>query len=148
MHIGIVNGPNLGHIGTRETDIYGVRSMEDYLEELQESYNGLQLSYMQSNHEGALLDELYRLDAEPECIGIVLNAGAYTHTSIALLDAIRAISLPVIEVHISNIQAREHYRHASLITEACLGCITGLGLMGYGLAVEALLRRTSTGSKA
>ena len=139
MHIGIVNGPNLGRIGSREVDVYGLRTMDSLLNELRNTYANLSISYMQSNHEGELIDELYRLSDGTAC-GIVLNAGAYTHTSIAILDAIRAINPPVIEVHLSNILAREPYRHNSLIGGACLGTISGFGLDSYRLAVEALLR--------
>lgn len=138
MHIGIVNGPNLGRIGSREVDVYGLRTMDSLLNELRNTYTNLSISYMQSNHEGELIDELYRLSDGTAC-GIVLNAGAYTHTSIAILDAIRAINPPVIEVHLSNILARETYRHNSLIGCACLGTISGFGLDSYRLAVEALL---------
>ena len=106
MHIGIVNGPNLGRIGSREVDVYGLRTMDSLLNELHNTYPNLSISYMQSNHEGELIDELYRL-SDDAAHGIVLNAGAYTHTSIAILDAIRAINPPVIEVHLSNILARE-----------------------------------------
>ena len=138
MHIGIVNGPNLGRIGSREVDVYGLRTMDSLLNELRNTYTNLSISYMQSNHEGELIDELYRLSDGTAC-GIILNAGAYTHTSIAILDAIRAINPPVIEVHLSNILAREPYRHNSLIGGACLGTISGFGLDSYRLAVEALL---------
>ena len=138
MHIGIVNGPNLGRIGSREVDVYGLRTMDSLLNELRNTYTNLSISYMQSNHEGELIDELYRLSDGTAC-GIILNAGAYTHTSIAILDAIRAINPPVMEVHLSKILAREPYRHNSLIGGACLGTISGFGLDSYRLAVEALL---------
>lgn len=139
MQIGIINGPNLQHIGKRETHIYGSHSWDTYLEHLRTAYPQCQLSYAQSHHEGVIIEELYRLDAEPDCIGIILNAGAYTHSSIAILDAIRAIQTPVVEVHLSNIYAREAYRRHSLIAEACVGQITGLGLESYRLGIEALI---------
>ncbi len=142
MRICIINGPNLQAIGSRETDIYGVRTFDQFLLELQELYTeqkGLKLDYIQSHHEGVIIEELYRCSEQDDCIGIVLNAGAYTHTSIAILDAIRAITSPVVEVHLSNIYAREVYRHKSVLSEACLGQITGFGLESYRLAIEALL---------
>lgn len=141
MQIGIINGPNLQHIGLREPHIYGTRSWDNYMSELSTAFPQCLLTYTQSHHEGVIIDELYRLDAEPDCIGIVLNAGAYTHTSIAILDAIRAIQTPVVEVHLSNIYAREAYRRHSLIAEACLGQITGLGLESYRLGIQALINK-------
>ncbi|KGN71457.1 type II 3-dehydroquinate dehydratase [Porphyromonas sp. COT-239 OH1446] len=137
--IEIVNGPNLGRIGRREPELYGSTSFDLYLEQLRQRYPDLQLGYYQSNCEGALIDHLYRLEDEA-AQGVILNAGAYTHTSIALLDALRAIHLPVIEVHLSNIHARESYRHTSMIASACQGVITGFGLESYALAIEALRR--------
>lgn len=139
-HIAIVNGPNLGRIGRREPEHYGSRSFDDYLLHLRTQYPELELSYYQSNCEGALIDYLYHLDDEG-VDGVVLNAGAYTHTSVALLDAIRAIAPPVVEVHLSNIHARESFRDQSLIAAACLGVVTGFGLESYRLAVEALTSR-------
>lgn len=144
MHVGIINGPNLGRIGAREVAVYGLRSMESMLQELRGAYPDITISYLQSHYEGALIEELYRLSDSEDCIGVVLNAGAYTHTSIALLDAIRAISIPVVEVHLSNILAREEYRHTSVIGAACLGSIAGFGLESYRLGIEALLRSTTT----
>lgn len=139
MLIGIINGPNLHHIGSREVDIYGSRTMTSCLEELRRDYPAYELSYYQSHCEGAIIEELYRLDALPSTVGIVLNAGAYTHTSIAILDAIRAISTPVVEVHLSNVLAREEYRHRSLIGGACRGQISGFGLNSYKLAIQAIV---------
>lgn len=136
-HIAIINGPNLRHIGRREPEHYGSRSFDEYLTDLGVQYADVELSYHQSNCEGTLIDYLYQLDDEG-IDGIVLNAGAYTHTSIALLDAIRAISVPVVEVHLSNIYARESFRHQSIIASACLGIVTGFGLESYRLAIEAL----------
>lgn len=139
MRIGIINGPNLGRIGSREVDVYGVRTMDSLLDELLVRYPNIDISYSQSNHEGEILDQLYYL-SDNKVDGIVLNAGAYTHTSIAILDAIRAIDTPVVEVHLSNILAREDYRHKSLIGRGCLGSISGFGLDSYRLAVEALIQ--------
>lgn len=137
----IINGPNLNLLGRREPGIYGARPFGDYMEELREQYPDVEISYFQSNCEGELIDKLHEegfiLD------GIILNAGAYTHTSIALGDAIRAISTPVIEVHISNVHQREEYRHKSMISSACMGVICGFGLDSYRLALEALLARQS-----
>lgn len=141
VRIAIVNGPNLDRIGKREPSIYGATPLDAYYEQLREKYSSsVDFSYFQSNHEGALIDELYRL-SDSGVEGIVLNAGAYTHTSIALLDAIRAIACPVIEVHLSNIYAREPYRQHSMLASACLGTIGGFGLTSYRLAVEALLTK-------
>lgn len=144
MRIAIVNGPNLAHIGVREPQIYGAKSMDNLWQELAQQYPQIELCYYQSNHEGELLDYLYALHADG-VHGIVLNAGAYTHTSIALLDAIRAITPPVIEVHLSNIYAREQYRHHSMIAPACRGVISGFGIDSYRLAVIALLRIAESG---
>lgn len=140
MHIGIINGPNLHNIGSREVDIYGVRTMTTCLEDLQRAYPDWDISYYQSHYEGDIIEALYRLDAVPGIAGIVLNAGAYTHTSIAILDAIRAITTPVVEVHLSNIFAREEFRHRSIISGACRGLISGFGLDSYKLAVEAIVQ--------
>lgn len=139
MYIAIINGPNLHAIGSREVEVYGLRSMDDLLEELKVRYTDYTIDYAQSHHEGALIEVLYRHAAHAECLGVVLNAGAYTHTSIALLDAIRAIDKPVVEVHLSNIYAREPYRHQSVLAAACLGQISGFGLESYRLGVEALI---------
>ena len=133
----ILNGPNLNLLGRREPGIYGARPFEDYLEELRAQYPHVELSYFQSNHEGALIDKLHEVGFTAD--GIILNAGAYTHTSVALHDAIRAIAAPVIEVHISNVHQREEFRHHSLISAACRGVICGFGLDSYRLALEAFL---------
>ena len=135
--IQIINGPNLNLLGRREPGIYGARSFEDYLKALRQRYPNVQLDYYQSNHEGALIDKLHEVGFEAN--GIVLNAGAYTHTSVALHDAIRAIEAPVIEVHISNVHQREEFRHKSLISAACKGIICGFGLDSYRLAIEGLI---------
>lgn len=135
--IQIINGPNLNLLGRREPGIYGARSFEDYLKALRQRYPNVQLDYYQSNHEGAMIDKLHEVGFEAN--GIVLNAGAYTHTSVALHDAIRAIEAPVIEVHISNVHQREEFRHKSLISAACKGVICGFGLDSYRLAIEGLI---------
>ena len=134
MKILIINGPNLNLLGTREPEVYGNRTFNDYFEELCKRYPQHELSYFQSNHEGVLIDKLHENGFSYD--GIILNAGAYTHTSIALHDAIKGITSPVIEVHISNIHSREEFRHRSLIASACRGSIVGLGLDSYRLAIE------------
>lgn len=136
MHFLILNGPNLNLLGKREPHLYGNQSFEQYFAELQTQFPQHRLDYFQSNHEGALLDKLHEQGFS--CDGIVLNAGAYTHTSVALADAIAAIPAPVVEVHISNVHAREAFRHHSYLSPHCLGVIVGFGLLGYRLAVEAL----------
>ncbi len=137
MKILIINGPNLNLLGRREPDIYGHASFDDYLQQLRQRYPEVEVHYYQSNVEGLLIDEMQRVGFHFD--GIVLNAGAYTHTSVALHDCIRAITCPVIEVHISNVHQREAFRHTSLISAACKGVICGFGLDSYRLAVEALL---------
>jgi 3-dehydroquinate dehydratase II len=134
MKILIVNGPNLNLLGLREPDVYGEQTFADYFAELQAAFPQVELHYFQSNHEGALIDKLH--EAGFSFDGVVINAGAYTHTSIALADAIGAITTPVLEVHISNIHAREAYRHRSYLAPKCVGSIVGLGLRGYRLAIE------------
>ena len=137
MKIAIINGPNLNLVGRREPQIYGHRSLDDYLRELTERYADVQFSLFQSNHEGSLIDELQRVGFD--CDGIVLNAGGYTHTSVAIADAVAAITAPVVEVHISNIYSREPFRHKSLLSPVCQGIIAGFGLDSYRLALHALL---------
>lgn len=137
MKILIINGPNLNLLGVREKGIYGDSSFESYYQTLKARYLQVEFDYFQSNHEGALIDEIHRQGFDVD--GIVLNAGAYTHTSIAIADAIRAVKSPVVEVHISNVHSRESYRHVSMIAPACKGVIAGFGLDSYRLAVEALL---------
>ena len=134
MKIQIINGPNLNLLGVREEDIYGSRDFENYLEELKERFPKAELHYYQSNIEGELINKLHEIGFSFGAI--ILNAGAYTHTSIALHDAIGAIKTPVTEVHISNIYAREEFRHKSLITSKCKGLISGFGLEGYAMAIE------------
>ncbi len=134
----ILNGPNLNLLGKREPGIYGNNSMEDYFATLQERFPNISLEYYQSNVEGELINKLHEVGFTYD--GIVLNAGAYTHTSVAIHDAIKAISTPVVEVHISNVYQRETYRHTSLITGACIGVIGGFGMDSYRLAIEALIQ--------
>ncbi|EFN91624.1 type II 3-dehydroquinate dehydratase [Prevotella amnii] len=138
MRILIINGPNLNLIGKREPEIYGKESMEDFLPRLQKRFPEVDLYYYQSNIEGKLIDKLQEVGFSFD--GIILNAGAYTHTSIALSDCIKAITTPVIEVHISNINSREEYRRLSMIAPSCKGTIQGFGLDSYRLAIEALLK--------
>lgn len=137
MKIQIVNGPNLNLLGRREPGIYGSSSFEDYLPKLKARYPDVEIEYFQSNSEGALIDKIQ--EAGFTCDGIVLNAGAYTHTSVALHDCIRAVTAPVIEVHISNVHQREEFRHHSFISAACRGVVCGFGLDSYRLAVEAIV---------
>ena len=139
MKLQIINGPNLNLLGQREPDVYGRRTFEDYLDELRRAYPGVTIDYFQSNCEGALIDKIH--EAGFQCDGIVLNAGAYTHTSIALHDAIKAVTAPVVEVHISNVHSREPFRRQSMIAPACLGVVCGFGLDSYRLAVEALTKK-------
>ncbi len=133
----VLNGPNLNLLGKREPGIYGNDSMENVFVALQERFPEVQLDYYQSNVEGELINKLHEVGFSYD--GIVFNAGAYTHTSVALHDAIKAINTPVVEVHISNVYQRESYRHTSLITGACVGVIGGFGMDSYRLAIEAIL---------
>lgn len=136
----IINGPNLNLLGTREPEVYGHVSMDEYLRALSVDYPGVEIDYYQSNHEGDLIDRIQEVGFDSDYAGIVLNAGAYTHTSLALADAIRAIDIPVVEVHISNTAARpEAIRHTSLIAPTCRGTITGFGMDSYRLGIESLL---------
>lgn len=137
MKIIIINGPNLNLLGKREPEIYGSRSFEDYFETLQAAFPGVELSYFQSNHEGALIDKIHEVGFSYD--GIVLNAGGLTHTSVALADALGGVSTPTVEVHISNIHAREKFRKHSYISPKARGAIFGLGLSGYKLAVSYFL---------
>jgi 3-dehydroquinate dehydratase-2 len=137
MHLHIINGPNLNLLGQRETGIYGNTSFEHFFNELQKQNDSVNLTYFQSNIEGELIDNLHKHGFTAN--GIILNAGGYTHTSVALADAIAAIKCAVIEVHISNIFAREDYRHISLIAGKCKGSISGFGLNSYHLAINAFL---------
>mgnify|MGYP000707826288 FL=1 len=135
MTIQIINGPNLNLLGVREPDVYGCTSFDDFLPRLRACFPDVQIDYFQSNIEGELIDKLQAVGFQ--CDGIVLNAAAYTHTSIALVDCIRAISAPVVEVHISNVHQREDFRHQSMIAAACRGVICGFGLDSYRLAIES-----------
>ncbi|MCC3156924.1 type II 3-dehydroquinate dehydratase [Hymenobacter sp. 15J16-1T3B] len=134
MQILIINGPNLNLLGRREPGIYGTRSFEDYLPELQDAFPDFAIEHFQSNHEGALLDKLHEVGFSYH--GIVLNAGGYTHTSVALADAIAGINTPVVEVHLSNLAAREEFRQRSLIGRHCVGSISGFKLESYRLALQ------------
>lgn len=136
MKIEIINGPNLNLLGKREPSIYGNEGFDEYLAQLRKRFPDIDLGYYQSNCEGQLIDRIHSAGFEAD--GIVLNAGAYTHTSVALHDAILAVKAPVIEVHISNVHKREDFRHRSMISSACTGVICGFGLDSYRLAVEAL----------
>lgn len=137
MRVIIINGPNLNLLGQREPSVYRADSFEAYFATLQRAYPQLELSYFQSNHEGALLNKLHEVGFSYD--GIILNAGAYTHTSVALHDAIRAITTPVVEVHISNTFAREAFRHHSYISAVAKGVIVGFGMESYRLALESFL---------
>lgn len=137
MRIEIINGPNLNLLGVREPEIYGHSSFDSYLEELRGRYPGVDLGYFQSNAEGELINRMQEVGFAYD--GIILNAGAYTHTSIALHDAIKSIAAPVVEVHISNVHRREEFRRRSMISPACAGVICGFGLDSYRLALEALI---------
>lgn len=137
MRIQIINGPNLNLLGVREPAIYGKKGFEEFLHVLQNSYPDVCIDYYQSNVEGELISKIHEVGFDLD--GIVLNAGAYTHYSLALMDAIKSVNTPVIEVHISNVHQREEYRHRSVISSACKGVICGFGLDSYRLAIEALL---------
>jgi len=140
MNILIINGPNLNLLGKREPTIYGSQDFETYFNKLQTTYSEHQLTYFQSNHEGAIVDKLHETGFTVD--GIVLNAGAYTHTSVAIADAIKGITSPVIEVHISNVFSREEFRHHSYLSPACWGSISGFGLQSYQLAIQAIINKT------
>jgi len=140
MNIHIINGPNLNLLGKREPEVYGDQSFESFFTALQAQFPDIKLSHFQSNVEGDIISDLQKMGFEAD--GIILNAGAYTHTSIGIGDAIAAITSPVIEVHISNIYAREEYRHKSLLSGKCIGIISGLGLDSYRLAIEYYLNST------
>lgn len=130
----IINGPNLNLLGKREPEIYGSETFDDVFLKLQKEFSDMELEYFQSNHEGAILDKLHEVGFSYD--GIILNGGAYTHTSVAIADAIAAISTPVLEVHISNVHAREEFRHHSYFSANCIGVIVGLGMKGYHLAIQ------------
>lgn len=138
LKIAIINGPNLNLLGTREKNIYGDQSFDAYLQELKQNFPSVALSYFQSNVEGELINRLHEVGFDHD--GIILNAGAYTHTSVAIADAVAAINTPVVEVHISNIFAREDYRHLSYLGKHCKGSISGFGLKGYAIAIGSFLK--------
>ena len=140
-YILILNGPNLNLLGKREPDIYGYRTLDDIIEGLRDEFPDISIESVQSNHEGVLIDAIHNTRDDDACLGIVFNAGAYTHTSLALADAISAVPTPVVEVHLSNTAAREAIRHTSLIAPVCVGTIAGFGALSYSLAVRALLSR-------
>ena len=139
MKIGIINGPNLNLLGKREPEVYGNKTFEDYLNELKANYPKAEIHYFQSTVEGELINKLHELGFTFD--GIIINAGGYTHTSVAIADAIAAIKTPVIEVHISNIFAREDFRHVSYMGAKCVGSISGMGLKGYELALDYFLKK-------
>lgn len=146
MRIAIINGPNLNLLGRREPSIYGTRSMEQVLVDIQRMYPEVYFEYRQSNHEGVLIDWIQELGllamANEPCDGIILNAGGYTHTSVALRDAIACSQVPVIEVHISDITQREAFRHVSLLTDVCQHSIIGHGIEGYQEAIDWIIKHT------
>lgn len=139
MKIAIINGPNLNLLGIREPDVYGSRSFESFLPELRKEFPSVTLDYFQSNVEGEIINQLQKVGFDYD--GILLNAGGYTHTSVAIADAVSSIKTPVIEVHISNPQSRENYRHTSLIAGKCKGSISGFGLNSYRLALISFLNK-------
>ena len=138
MKIDIINGPNLNLLGVREPLVYGNISFEDYFASLRSRYPGNDLSYFQSNIEGEIINRIH--ESGFTCDAIILNAGGYTHTSVSIADAVGSVKAPVVEVHISNIFAREEYRHISLIAPKCRGCITGFGIDSYRLALESFFK--------
>ena len=137
MKISIINGPNLNLVGVREPEIYGNQSLDEYLQTLVKQYPDVQFSLFQSNHEGAIIDEIQRVGFTSQ--GIAINAGAYTHYSIAIADALRAVTAPAVEVHISDVMSREPFRHVSMIKDACATVVAGYGLDSYRRAVEWLI---------
>jgi 3-dehydroquinate dehydratase-2 len=139
MKIQIINGPNLNLLGKRETSIYGDESFDQFFETLKKRFPSIDLSYYQSNVEGEIINMIHEVGFSFD--GIIINAGAYTHTSVAIHDAIGAVKTPVVEVHISNVYAREEFRHKSLITSKCVGMMTGFGMEGYALALEYFKNR-------
>ncbi|WP_053405658.1 type II 3-dehydroquinate dehydratase [Persicobacter sp. CCB-QB2] len=138
MKILILNGPNLNLLGVREKSIYGSQSFEDYFKQLKAEFEAIELEYYQSNHEGALIDKIHEVGFSYD--GIVFNAGAYTHTSVALADAISAVNTPVIEVHLSNVHKREAFRHKSFLSPVCKGVIAGFGMDSYRLGIQHFIQ--------
>ena len=137
MKIQLINGPNLNLLGKREPEVYGSESFESYFVQLQAQFPGVELSYFQSNVEGELINKIQEVGFSID--GIILNAGGYTHTSVALSDAVAAVTTPTVEVHISNLYKREEFRHKSILSKSCVGMIAGLGLKGYALAIQYFL---------
>ncbi len=137
----VLNGPNLSRLGKREPEVYGSRTLDDINRELAESFSEVAFDFCQSEDEGVLIEKIFQAEDGGSCRGVVLNAGALTHYSIALRDAISAVKLPVVEVHLSNVHAREEFRRTSVISEVCLGVISGFGARSYHLGVRALLER-------
>ncbi|MFA5649769.1 MAG: type II 3-dehydroquinate dehydratase [Proteiniphilum sp.] len=137
MKVQIINGPNLNLLGVREPSVYGDTTFGGYLSDLRANYPAMEIDYFQSNVEGEIINKIHEAGFESD--GIILNAGGYTHTSVAIRDAIKAVPTPVVEVHISNVRAREEFRHHSMLSAVCLGVIAGFGLDSYRLAVEAIL---------
>ncbi len=142
MKIQIINGPNLNLLGVREPKVYGQSSFSEYLDRLRSYFPGIEIDYFQSNIEGELINKIQEAGFGSD--GIILNAGGYTHTSVAIHDAIKAVQAPVVEVHISNVHAREEFRHQSMLTAVCAGVIAGFGLDSYRLAVEAIRMANKT----
>lgn len=140
MRIQIINGPNLNLLGVREPEIYGKRAWEDYLKELRARFPKVRIDYFQSNLEGEIINKIQEVGFDRD--GIVINAGAYTHTSIAILDALKSVSTPAVEVHITNVYQREVFRRRSIISPGCMGFVGGFGLDSYRLAIEALVDST------
>jgi 3-dehydroquinate dehydratase-2 len=137
MRVQIINGPNLNLLGSREPGIYGEESFSEFLERLKSDYPNIEIFYFQSNIEGEIINQIHETGFSYD--GIILNAGGYTHTSVAIRDAIKAVKTPVVEVHISNVYGREEFRHKSMLTAVCVGVIAGFGLNSYKLAIESLL---------
>lgn len=142
MRIQIINGPNLNLLGIREPEIYGKRTWEEYLKILRHRYPHIRIDYFQSNMEGEIINKIQEVGFDRD--GIVLNAGAYTHTSIAILDAVRSVTTPTVEVHISNVQKREEFRRQSIISTGCMGVVSGFGLDSYRLAIEAIITKVES----
>jgi 3-dehydroquinate dehydratase-2 len=137
----IINGPNLNLLGKRKPEIYGNATFKDYLKELKENFENTQLDYFQSNVEGEIIDQIQLADGNSN--GIIINAGGYTHTSVAIRDAIESVEIPVVEVHISNVAARESFRHTSFLTPVCVGVIAGFGMESYSLAIQYFINSTN-----
>lgn len=138
MKIQIINGPNLNLLGMREPDVYGSDSFDNYMEMLRRQYPEIEFSYFQTNIEGDIINKIHEVGFSYD--GIILNAGGYTHTSVAIRDAIKTVATPTIEVHISNVHSREEFRHHSMISAVCMGVIAGFGLSSYSLGVQALIQ--------